>query len=47
MLTIITRWSNFIFCLSIQPLFAFEVKEDYGDDGWKVYDPIAEYKRQV
>ncbi|XP_076117049.1 phosphatidylinositol-3,5-bisphosphate 3-phosphatase MTMR2-like [Mytilus galloprovincialis] len=29
-----------------QPLFAFEFKEDYGDDGWKVYDPIAEYKRQ-
>ncbi|XP_063419345.1 myotubularin-related protein 2-like [Mytilus trossulus] len=29
-----------------QPLFAFEFKEDYGDDGWKVYDPIAEYNRQ-
>ncbi|XP_041359915.1 myotubularin-related protein 2-like [Gigantopelta aegis] len=28
------------------PLFAFEFKEDYGIDGWRMYDPIAELKRQ-
>ena len=30
-----------------QPIFAFDFKEDYGENGWKVYDPVAEYKRQV
>lgn len=29
-----------------QPLFAFEFKEDYGVDGWTVYDPEAELRRQ-
>lgn len=29
-----------------QQLFAFEFKEDYGIDGWKVYNPEEEYKRQ-
>lgn len=30
-----------------QPFFAIEFKGTYdGEDGWKVYDPIAEYKRQ-
>uniref|UniRef100_A0A665V0X5 Myotubularin-related protein 2-like n=1 Tax=Echeneis naucrates TaxID=173247 RepID=A0A665V0X5_ECHNA len=29
-----------------QPLFAFLYKEHFPVDGWKVYDPIAEYKRQ-
>ncbi|XP_029381995.1 myotubularin-related protein 1a isoform X5 [Echeneis naucrates] len=28
------------------PLFAFLYKEHFPVDGWKVYDPIAEYKRQ-
>ncbi|XP_026871374.2 myotubularin-related protein 1a isoform X4 [Electrophorus electricus] len=28
------------------PLFAFQYKEEYLIDGWKVYDPVAEYKRQ-
>ncbi|XP_076829823.1 myotubularin-related protein 1a isoform X9 [Brachyhypopomus gauderio] len=28
------------------PLFAFQYKEAYPVDGWKVYDPAAEYKRQ-
>lgn len=30
-----------------QPLFAFLYKEQFPVDGWKVYDPVAEYKRQV
>ncbi|KAJ8297451.1 hypothetical protein KUTeg_023982 [Tegillarca granosa] len=29
-----------------QPLFAFEFKEDYGENGWQVYDPVSEFKRQ-
>lgn len=33
--------------ISWQPLFAFLYKEQFPVDGWKVYDPIAEYKRQV
>ncbi|XP_069374820.1 myotubularin-related protein 1a isoform X6 [Paralichthys olivaceus] len=28
------------------PLFAFLYKEQYPVDGWKVYDPAAEYRRQ-
>ncbi|KAI4892368.1 hypothetical protein NFI96_023304 [Prochilodus magdalenae] len=28
------------------PPFAFQYKEEYPVDGWKVYDPVAEYKRQ-
>ncbi|XP_029106811.1 myotubularin-related protein 1b isoform X1 [Scleropages formosus] len=28
------------------PLFAFLYKETFPEDGWKVYDPVAEYKRQ-
>ncbi|XP_069495283.1 phosphatidylinositol-3,5-bisphosphate 3-phosphatase MTMR2 isoform X2 [Ambystoma mexicanum] len=28
------------------PLFAFEYKEVFQDNGWKVYDPILEYRRQ-
>ncbi|XP_033876551.1 myotubularin-related protein 1-like isoform X3 [Acipenser ruthenus] len=28
------------------PLFAFLYKEKFPVDGWKVYDPVAEYKRQ-
>ncbi|XP_051506827.1 myotubularin-related protein 1-like isoform X2 [Myxocyprinus asiaticus] len=27
------------------PLFAFQYKEEFPEDGWKVYDPMAEYKR--
>ncbi|XP_026990157.1 myotubularin-related protein 1a isoform X3 [Tachysurus fulvidraco] len=27
------------------PLFAFQYKEKYPVDGWKVYDPVSEYKR--
>lgn len=30
-----------------QPLFAFLYKEQFPVNGWKVYDPILEYKRQV
>ncbi|XP_014105613.1 PREDICTED: myotubularin-related protein 2 isoform X4 [Pseudopodoces humilis] len=29
------------------PLFAFEYKEVFPENGWKVYDPIWEYRRQV
>uniref|UniRef100_A0A8C5P7F6 Myotubularin n=1 Tax=Leptobrachium leishanense TaxID=445787 RepID=A0A8C5P7F6_9ANUR len=28
------------------PLFAFEYKDVFPDNGWKVYDPIMEYRRQ-
>ncbi|XP_042335721.1 myotubularin-related protein 1 isoform X2 [Sceloporus undulatus] len=28
------------------PFFAFSYKEKFPTNGWKVYDPIAEYKRQ-
>uniref|UniRef100_A0A8D0DZP6 phosphatidylinositol-3,5-bisphosphate 3-phosphatase n=1 Tax=Salvator merianae TaxID=96440 RepID=A0A8D0DZP6_SALMN len=28
------------------PLFAFSYKEKFPTNGWKVYDPVAEYKRQ-
>lgn len=30
-----------------QPLFAFEYKEVFPENGWKVYDPTWEYRRQV
>jgi len=30
-----------------QALFAFLYEEEFPVDGWKVYDPMAEYKRQV
>lgn len=33
--------------ISSQPVFAFLYKEQFPVDGWKVYDPIAEYRRQV
>ncbi|XP_006874836.1 PREDICTED: myotubularin-related protein 1 [Chrysochloris asiatica] len=29
-----------------QMLFAFNYKEKFPDNGWKVYDPVSEYKRQ-
>uniref|UniRef100_A0A8C5JXP5 Phosphatidylinositol-3,5-bisphosphate 3-phosphatase MTMR2 n=1 Tax=Junco hyemalis TaxID=40217 RepID=A0A8C5JXP5_JUNHY len=29
------------------PLFAFEYKEVFPENGWKVYDPTWEYRRQV
>lgn len=32
---------------SFQPLFAFEYKEVFPENGWKVYDPTWEYRRQV
>lgn len=28
------------------PMFAFEYKEAFVENGWKVYDPILEYRRQ-
>uniref|UniRef100_A0A671QDT0 phosphatidylinositol-3,5-bisphosphate 3-phosphatase n=1 Tax=Sinocyclocheilus anshuiensis TaxID=1608454 RepID=A0A671QDT0_9TELE len=28
------------------PLFAFKYQETFPEDGWKIYDPVAEYKRQ-
>ncbi|XP_064607720.1 myotubularin-related protein 2-like isoform X2 [Liolophura sinensis] len=28
------------------PLFAFEFSEDYGENGWGVYDAVAEFRRQ-
>lgn len=29
-----------------QPLFAYSLKEEYEENGWRVYDPVADYKRQ-
>lgn len=29
------------------PLFAFEYKEVFPENGWKLYDPLLEYRRQV
>lgn len=37
----------FSFSSLFQSLFAFQYKEVFPVDGWKVYDPLAEYKRQV
>ncbi|KAL2806961.1 myotubularin-related protein 2 isoform 1 [Daubentonia madagascariensis] len=28
------------------PLFAFEYKEEFPENGWKLYDPLLEYRRQ-
>ena len=42
-----TSESLYISSCILQPLFAFELKEDYGIDGWTVYDPEAEFRRQV
>ena len=30
-----------------QPIFAFEYGQVFPENGWKVYDALAEYKRQV
>ncbi|KAK7130756.1 hypothetical protein R3I94_016036 [Phoxinus phoxinus] len=39
--------SKYAFPLSHSlPLFAFKYREKFPEDGWKIYDPIAEYKRQ-
>ncbi|XP_051732870.1 myotubularin-related protein 1b isoform X1 [Ctenopharyngodon idella] len=39
--------SKYAFPLSHNlPLFAFKYRETFPEDGWKIYDPIAEYKRQ-
>ncbi|XP_046723313.1 myotubularin-related protein 1b isoform X2 [Silurus meridionalis] len=39
--------STYAFPLSHDlPLFAFKYLEKFPEDGWKVYDPTAEYKRQ-
>ncbi|XP_051537236.1 myotubularin-related protein 1-like isoform X1 [Myxocyprinus asiaticus] len=39
--------SKFAFPLSHNlPLFAFKYRERFPEDGWKIYDPVAEYKRQ-
>ncbi|MCI4386751.1 hypothetical protein PGIGA_G00066150 [Pangasianodon gigas] len=46
-LEIFEMLSKYAFPLSHDlPLFAFKYLEKFPEDGWKVYDPIAEYKRQ-
>ena len=30
----------------LQPLFAYEFKEEYEENGWHVYDAVTELKRQ-
>ena len=34
------------FTLLLQPLFAYECREHYEENGWHVYDAVAELKRQ-
>ncbi|TRY59416.1 hypothetical protein DNTS_004318 [Danionella cerebrum] len=39
--------SKYAFPLSQNlPLFAFKYRETFPVDGWRIYDPVAEYKRQ-
>lgn len=33
--------------LPTQQIFAFEYGQVFPENGWKVYDPLSEYKRQV
>ncbi|XP_032886141.1 myotubularin-related protein 1-like isoform X4 [Amblyraja radiata] len=47
-LEIFENLTHFAFPVSINlPLFAMKYKENFPVQGWKVYDPVAEYKRQV
>lgn len=40
--------TNFCYSNFFQPFFAFEFQGKYDvEDGWRIYDPIVEYKRQV
>ncbi|XP_032886140.1 myotubularin-related protein 1-like isoform X3 [Amblyraja radiata] len=46
-LEIFENLTHFAFPVSINlPLFAMKYKENFPVQGWKVYDPVAEYKRQ-
>ncbi|XP_067280485.1 myotubularin-related protein 1b isoform X2 [Pseudorasbora parva] len=46
-LEVFETMSKYAFPLSHNlPIFAFKYKETFPEDGWKIYDPIAEYKRQ-
>ncbi|XP_051824449.1 myotubularin-related protein 1 isoform X1 [Antechinus flavipes] len=46
-LGIFENLSRYAFPLSNgQALFAFNYKEKFPSNGWKVYDPVSEYKRQ-
>ncbi|KAK1787342.1 hypothetical protein P4O66_002840 [Electrophorus voltai] len=46
-LEILEMLSKYAFPLSHDlPLFAYKYQEKFPKDGWKVYDPISEYKRQ-
>ncbi|XP_062868259.1 myotubularin-related protein 1b isoform X2 [Trichomycterus rosablanca] len=46
-LEIFEMLSKYAFPLSHDlPFFAFKYREKFPEDGWKVYDPVAEYKRQ-
>uniref|UniRef100_A0A8C1XP16 phosphatidylinositol-3,5-bisphosphate 3-phosphatase n=1 Tax=Cyprinus carpio TaxID=7962 RepID=A0A8C1XP16_CYPCA len=45
-LEILEVLTKYAFPLSSElSLFAFQYKEQFPEDGWKVYDPVAEYKR--
>ena len=39
--------SNTDWCFVFQNLFAYDFKEEYTENGWEVYDHVAEFKRQV
>lgn len=32
---------------SVQPLFAYLTQEKYAENGWNIYKPIEEFRRQV
>lgn len=39
-----------VLCLhpsSVQPLFAYVTQEKYTEDGWNIYKPVEEFRRQV
>lgn len=39
--------SDVLIFVSPQQIFAFEYGQVFPENGWKVYDAVAEYKRQV
>ena len=46
-----SRWSSAlsdkVFSHHPQPIFAYEYGQVFPENGWKVYDAVSEYKRQV
>lgn len=42
-----SRTDHGLSILSTQQIFAFEYGQVFPENGWKVYDALSEYKRQV